>query len=434
MRRYYENKPVDLLTIILSRFSRNVFKTIFAFFFLTCLLNNQSYTQYGWTQYQTPINTGLYKIFMTDSLNGWTVGANDTIFYTTNGGTNWIVKVINGYAGYHGIYFLNQNTGWLVGITGFIIKTTNGGANWVQQYFDSTQWFDGVQFVNENYGWVVGMFGKILFTSNGGVNWIYQTSGISSSILSLSMLNQSTGWISSTGGVVLKTTNVGNQWFQQNTNVVQRLYDIQFIDENTGWAAGFYPSGSPIIRTTNGGINWTLQYLDNSDYNAVFFINSQTGWVCGESGEILYTSNSGMNWSLQATGTSNFIYDVFFVTPSLGWAGSDYGKILKTTTGGLVSITLNSGEIQKETELNQNYPNPFNPATEIKFSLPKEEIVTIKVYNLVGKEVITLINHVYKEAGNYSVIFDGSNFASGVYFYRLEAGSFIATKKMVLIK
>jgi hypothetical protein len=92
-----------------------------------------------------------------------------------------------------------------------------------------------------------------------------------------------------------------------------------------------------------------------------------------------------------------------------------------------------SGNIPKEYNI-FNYPNPFNPSTEIKFSLPKEEVVTIKVYNLLGKEVISLINHVYKEAGNYSVIFDGSNLASGVYFYTIEAGSFIATKKMVLIK
>jgi hypothetical protein len=66
--------------------------------------------------------------------------------------------------------------------------------------------------------------------------------------------------------------------------------------------------------------------------------------------------------------------------------------------------------------------------------LPKDEIVTIKIYNLLGEEVKTLVNHVYKSAGNYSIKFDGTNYASGLYFYRIEAGSYIETKKMLLIK
>lgn len=92
-----------------------------------------------------------------------------------------------------------------------------------------------------------------------------------------------------------------------------------------------------------------------------------------------------------------------------------------------------SGNIPKDYNV-FNYPNPFNPSTEIKFSLPKDEFVTIKVYNLLGEEINTLVNHVYKQAGNYSVIFDGSSLASGVYFYTIEAGTYKATKKMVLMK
>lgn len=92
-----------------------------------------------------------------------------------------------------------------------------------------------------------------------------------------------------------------------------------------------------------------------------------------------------------------------------------------------------SGNIPKNYSI-YNYPNPFNPTTDIKFSLPKDEIVTIKVYNLLGEEVTTLVNNAYKTAGNYSVKFNGSNLASGVYFYTIEAGTYMAAKKMVLIK
>lgn len=83
--------------------------------------------------------------------------------------------------------------------------------------------------------------------------------------------------------------------------------------------------------------------------------------------------------------------------------------------------------------LKQNYPNPFNPSTTITFNIPKEEKVSMKVYNLLGQEVSTLMNE-YKSAGVYTLNFDAKNLSSGIYFYRIEAGSFIETKKMVVLR
>ncbi|MCC6864757.1 MAG: T9SS type A sorting domain-containing protein [Ignavibacteria bacterium] len=81
-----------------------------------------------------------------------------------------------------------------------------------------------------------------------------------------------------------------------------------------------------------------------------------------------------------------------------------------------------------------NYPNPFNPITDIKFDLPQNAFVTLKIYNVLGEEVSFLINKEYKDAGRYSVKFDGSNLASGIYYYYIEAGLNKDVKKMVLIK
>ena len=80
-----------------------------------------------------------------------------------------------------------------------------------------------------------------------------------------------------------------------------------------------------------------------------------------------------------------------------------------------------------------NYPNPFNPVTEIRYSIPLYTLVNIKVYDIIGREVSVLVNE-YKTAGNYKVVFDGTNLPSGVYFYKLEAGRYSESKKMVLIK
>jgi hypothetical protein len=82
--------------------------------------------------------------------------------------------------------------------------------------------------------------------------------------------------------------------------------------------------------------------------------------------------------------------------------------------------------------LSQNYPNPFNPATIIKYQVPEDAFVIIKVYDILGKKVRTLVNE--KAAGYYSVNFNGSNLSSGIYFYSIAAGNFYQVKKMILAK
>ena len=99
----------------------------------------------------------------------------------------------------------------------------------------------------------------------------------------------------------------------------------------------------------------------------------------------------------------------------------------------LINVEPVSGQIPDKFNLYQNYPNPFNPSTNIKFDIPKNENVNITLFDVLGREVLTLINE-YKKAGEYIVVFDGSNLSSGTYFYRIAAGGFVDTKKMVLIK
>ncbi len=94
---------------------------------------------------------------------------------------------------------------------------------------------------------------------------------------------------------------------------------------------------------------------------------------------------------------------------------------------------INPNNSPKTFSLLQNYPNPFNPSTEIRYSIPSNGFVTLKVYNILGEEVVNLVGE-SKEAGEYSITFDGSNLASGVYFYKLEIGAYTAVKKMVLVK
>jgi hypothetical protein len=111
-----------------------------------------------------------------------------------------------------------------------------------------------------------------------------------------------------------------------------------------------------------------------------------------------------------------------------GWGDAKFGPLV-----GTVGVATKSGQVARSFELAQNYPNPFNPSTEISFTLAKSEKVKLAVYNLLGKEVAVLVNGT-RNAGPQTVTFNAKNLSSGVYFYKLEAGSSVLAKKMMLLK
>ncbi|OGU78796.1 MAG: hypothetical protein A2W11_03155 [Ignavibacteria bacterium RBG_16_35_7] len=99
----------------------------------------------------------------------------------------------------------------------------------------------------------------------------------------------------------------------------------------------------------------------------------------------------------------------------------------------VLGVNGTGGSVPTDFALEQNYPNPFNPATTIKFSIPQSSRVTLKIYDILGREVSTLVNEV-RNAGNYEVNFNASGFASGMYIYTITAGDYRASKKMMLLK
>lgn len=98
-----------------------------------------------------------------------------------------------------------------------------------------------------------------------------------------------------------------------------------------------------------------------------------------------------------------------------------------------IDVQLNESLIPKEYTLEQNFPNPFNPNTQISYQLPKASFVTLKIFDMLGKEIATLVNE-QQSAGRYEVKFEASSLASGVYIYKLQAGDFVSSKKMILMK
>jgi len=141
-------------------------------------------------------------------------------------------------------------------------------------------------------------------------------------------------------------------------------------------------------------------------------------------------SSDSIEVTISFTPDSNLVYidTVFIVNNST----PDPYLISLNGIGKLPSFVSNEEEVYTF-NLNQNYPNPFNPVTIIRYQIPERGFITLKVYDVLGNEVATLINE-EKPTGSYYVEFDGSNLSSGIYYYRLSAGNFVATKKLILLK
>jgi hypothetical protein len=123
-----------------------------------------------------------------------------------------------------------------------------------------------------------------------------------------------------------------------------------------------------------------------------------------------------------------------FLSEEYLYAGTyDAGICYRKLADLLVNIALRNLQNPDKFILNQNYPNPFNPSTTISFSLPSHSFVSLKVFDLLGKEVATIVSEELP-AGNYKRIWNAENLASGIYFYRLQAGNFTETKKLILMK
>jgi len=219
-----------------------------------------------------------------------------------------------------------------------------------------------------------------------------------------------------------------------------------FFNDKTTWPyismANVYDSTDPgfLIPPTNQvGIRSFLlrKWTDNSDttwaYNPNDGINQK--WPVGE--QLRYT-----NSKLRTGAMGGFpLGDLWrwwnsFPTTYSGWkaqAETENQAILDMLTNGVTAVEENPVGHTQDYELGQNYPNPFNPSTHISYTLPQSGHVTVKVFNVLGQEVATLVNSVHS-AGSHRVSFDAAGLSSGIYIYQIQAGTNMATRKMVLMK
>lgn len=149
-------------------------------------------------------------------------------------------------------------------------------------------------------------------------------------------------------------------------------------------------------------------------------------------GSVSYSTDDGTGWSSYNTGLLNSVTCLATAPDGFVYAGTTGGGIYRTISR-LTSVSGNHSKLPENYSINQNYPNPFNPWTVIGYQLPVNSFVTLKVYDVIGREVTTLVDE-REQAGTHNVKFDGTDLPSGVYLYQIIAGNYISTKKMLLLK
>lgn len=391
-------------------------------------------------------NQGYYEdirdLFFVNISTGFAVGPAGRLLKTTDGGTVWLPLNTGFTNDFYSVYFLNTNTGFLGGSQTAIFKTTNSGLNWSVSSFRPSGYISKIVFPNQNTGFASK--GNILFyTTNLGNNWYQKTIPGPSTINIIYFPTPDTGFTISYSGSIYKTTDSGNSW---NTLGNPYYYNaFHFINGNTGFAGAYR-----FDKTTNGGLTWnnvTSSFSQGFEIYRMHFLNETTGFVIGSALPhyislimVCKTTDGGVTWTNEFPGTISTPYSIFAINQDVCYIGGSNGTILKRTqsnlTPNLTSIITNGTGIPYKFNLYQNYPNPFNPLTKIKFDIPANVgIIPVKlvIFDILGNELSQLYNGSLKP-GTYEVDFGGSSLSSGTYFYRLTAGDYIETKKMILLK
>ncbi len=425
------------------------------FFTLIALLTPRS-IQSQWVQQTLPVSGSPYSIIFLNQNTGFISLDIPALLKTTNGGTNW--NVIGNFRIYN-MYKIDSTTIYANGrLTGVdkIYRTTNTGISWdsVGNGFGS---IGDISFINKDTGWICGHdgnLGAIWKTTNGGLTLTEELSSGTSGMdriffLSQKVNGENIGWCSQ-GNIFRKTTNSGTSWFQAAS--ISAGNEIYFINKDTGWI-----SNGGMFKSTDGGASWINEPMPNDPsfvFNSMIkfsVINNNLLYGVGgmrffsggqDRGVIWKTTNGGLNWGYQQpdTSISAGFYGVIYFTDSLtGWAYDANGNHgIHTTNGGgqiiFTGVQQISTQIPSDFKLYQNYPNPFNPSTKIKFQISKTGYTEIKIFDILGRELTTIVKE-HLKAGIYEADFDAKIYSSGIYFCRLYVnGGVIDTKKMSLIK
>lgn len=406
-----------------------------------------------WEPVGDPKEGNTFTVLAIDSDDNLYAGTYFDFFKSTNNGDEW-TSIYNGFY-VTSIVFNSQGEMFIgTGGGGGIFKSLDKGETWIHLNDSLISYSISDLDINSSGHLFAVIRGRGMYRfPNNGESWEEIINGLTY-YYSLNEL-----YIPKTGPIkdylfvtvsemndynyIVRSIDYGDSWEQMN------FFDVWFWPETfSSTSAGViflglvdtapHSYGGAIFKSENLGYDWisagssaraTTLILDNNEFIYAGTFDNWWGWCQG----IIRTTNGGDSWESFNSGLPQGSCGYVLACSSEGilFAGTESGiyRTVESTTD------INEHEVIVPIEflLFQNYPNPFNPTTSIRYQLPQSGNVKLKVYDLLGKEVITLVDE-EKPAGNYEIKFDASNVPSGVYFYSINAGDFSDTKKMILIK
>jgi hypothetical protein len=367
-------------------------------------------------------SSSLYVYALTVSPNkaGGTdifAGTWGSIFLSTNNGTSW--KTINS---------------GLTAVTDIAVIPASNGTGGSKIFASTTLSFD-------LWHWAV-YGGGIFFTTNYGLTW---------TSINVGLMNNDVFALAVSGNDLFAATDYGVHRLNDNgtswTRVGLEYNSVStLVGNGTSLFAGTQDKaedwslrtrfGSGVFRSTNNGTSWTAvnNGLTNLDVRSLA-VSGTNLFVGTFGGGVFLSTNNGTSWTAVNKGLMNTAIWSLSVSGTNLFAGTDSGGVWRRPLSEMILTDVEEfhASFPENYSLEQNYPNPFNPSTRIEFSIPHAEYVTLKVFDMAGREVAKLVNSTLKP-GSHELTFDGTDFTSGVYFYRLQAGESVQTKKFVLQK
>lgn len=402
------------------------------------LLSSVIFTQ--WAEQNTGVTKKLNhcRIFTYDIT--WVCGDSGVVLRTTNNGANWTNLTGNGIplnVNLISISGLNDNAVIIGGNSSagsVIFMSSNSGSSWFQVFSQPGGTLRGLG-PHMYLGDPVGGRWSLWWSANYGLTW-------DSTGRYLAQNGSEHGWNNSyytVGDDYSLAFGTNNYRVYQKYNTTwsviimpeQNIYTLHWDYMVSGYAGG-----NNLYETTNFGASWNQVFLPGSGRITGFA--SQPGYLLlfavRENNQV-YSKTYAGSWAFDYSSPSgNYSFLRIGNSHTNLYAIRDNGLISKRTLAPPpTGVNQINTEIPNEFSLSQNYPNPFNPATIINFNIPNSGLIKLSVYDILGREVQQLVN---KELlpGNYQFDWNASAYPSGVYYYKLESGSYSETKKMVLIK
>jgi len=377
-------------------------------------------TNAQWVNIRPQLNGKFYQMNGITYMMGGT-SSEAYIYSTTNDGTSWTTLsgvILNG--GTLNCFVMKDLNTILIG-TSTGVKYKNGTLYTQSSLTNNTKSiiYDGTNF------WA-GTPNGLYKSTNNGMNWTLFTYGIINGA-NITYLFKAEANLFALSSGLFKSTNNGLSWdYDGDVNGVCMSYS-----NGTLWLAG-----NIVRRSINFGVNWT-------SYDVLGSPNSATS--IASNGTDVYISTGGLGCNVFHGYLQGSTYSFALRNSGLPYSLSTkdmvvgYNNILLSSDNAIWRSTLSYlTKIKSEVTpvnfaLKQNYPNPFNPSTTIRYQVPKQEVITLKIYDIGGKEIETLVSE-KQSPGTYEVTWNASKYTSGAYFYKIETESFTDTKRMLLIK